>query len=109
MHELLPHVLHDRITGSSIEARTVETSLQRARPVAEAARDFTEYEIMVRKKLDDTTLGIHTGADICHSAQYVLGAEARAQPVEMPHAVEYRQDHGGWTNGLGEVIHGFIE
>ena len=54
-------------------------------------------------------LGIHTGAGICHSAQYVLGAEARAQPVEMPHAVEYRQHHGGWTNGRGEVIHGFIE
>ena len=72
------HVLHYRITGSSIEARTVETSLQRTRPIAEAAREFTEYEIMVRKKLDNTTLGIHTGAGICHSTQYVLGAEARA-------------------------------
>jgi len=27
----------------------------------------------------------------------------------MAHAVEYRQDHGGWTNGRGEVIHGFVE
>jgi hypothetical protein len=67
-HELLPHVLHDHVTGPSIEARALETSLQRARSIAEAARDFTEHEIMVGKKLDDATLGIQTGADIRHTA-----------------------------------------
>ena len=67
-----------RVTGPSIEAGAAETGIERVRPVAEASRYFTEHEIVVGNKLDDPAVGIHAGADIRRSAQYVLIAELRA-------------------------------
>src|SRR5450631_246320 len=109
LHELLPDVLHHRFTGPSIKAGAAETGVERVRPVAEAAKDFTEHEIVVGNKLDDPALGIHTSADIRHTAQYVACAEPRNEPVEMSHAVEYRQDHGVRPNRRSELVHGFVE
>src|SRR5262249_43207134 len=88
LHELLPHVLHNHVTGSRVESGSFETGLQRARPVTEAAQNFAVHEVMKGHELNNAALSIKATADICHSAHDAPGAKPPAQPFDVSHAVE---------------------
>ena len=60
-------------------------------------------------EVDDGAVGVEGRGDDAQTADHALRTEAFAEPVDVPHAVQQRQNCRCWANRLGERRHRAVQ
>jgi hypothetical protein len=92
-----------------VKTRAADDRFECANARGRAPCHLAKYEFVDGKELGHAAFGIKAGTDIGQPAQHMRGAEPRAEPVNMAHAVEERQDRRVRADRRRELIHSFVE
>ena len=108
-YPLLPHILHDGVGRLRSEIAAGEGVRDGFDPITHLAVPLAEAKRLHRRELDDLALVVERHCDGALAAEYALAAEFRVEHVEVPHAVEHRNDRRLRAHRRGERLDGIIE
>ena len=95
-HPLFPHFLPDVVGEPRIEAGVENRSGDGLDPRRSGAVELAEAHPMPIIEVDDSAVGAEGHRDGALPAEHAFGAEAFDQPVDVPHAVQERQNRRRW-------------
>ena len=93
-HPFLPHVLDDVFARNRAGNAARENLRDGADPVRHLAVAFAEGERLLRLQLNHLALVIERHHDRAEAAEHAIAAEFCVEDIQMPHAVEHRDDRG---------------